>query len=37
MAVLLPQVYRMLVVERGWSDLGYGRWLAQALTGSLLR
>jgi AcrR family transcriptional regulator len=34
--LISPEVYRMLVVERGWSDLGYERWLAQALKGSLL-
>ncbi len=34
--LISPELYRMLVVERGWSDLGYERWLAQALKGSVL-
>lgn len=29
-------VYRMLVLERGWSERAYERWLARSLTAALL-
>ena len=35
-ALTLPQVYRTLVVERGWSLDPYERWLATALNQELL-
>jgi AcrR family transcriptional regulator len=31
-----PDVYRMLVLERGWSRRSYQRWLARTLAGALL-
>jgi AcrR family transcriptional regulator len=31
-----PDVYRMLVLERGWSAGTYERWLARTLAGALL-
>ena len=34
--LISPEVYRMLVLERGWSEPSYERWLAQALKGALL-
>ena len=34
--LISPEVYRMLVVERGWNDHDYKRWLEQALTALLL-
>ena len=30
------ELYRLLVIERGWSAKRYGRWVAQALTAALL-
>jgi hypothetical protein len=30
-----PQLYQMLVGERGWSPEEYERWLAKALTDAL--
>lgn len=30
-ALTSPDLYRLLVVERGWSDARYGRWLADAV------
>jgi hypothetical protein len=32
----VPEIYRTLVVERGWSVDRYERWLAAALIGELL-
>jgi AcrR family transcriptional regulator len=34
--LISPEVYRMLVVERDWSQHSYERWLAQALKSALL-
>lgn len=34
--LISPEVYRMLVLERGWDDARYERWLARALTSALL-
>lgn len=34
--LISPENYRMLVVERGWNDHGYERWLEQALRALLL-
>lgn len=31
------ELYRLLVLERGWSPTTYGRWVAQALIAALLR
>jgi hypothetical protein len=30
------ELYRLLVIERGWPAKRYGRWVAQALTAALL-
>jgi hypothetical protein len=30
------EVYRLLVIERGWKPARYGRWVAAALTAALL-
>lgn len=30
------ELYRLLVIERGWAAERYGRWVAQALTAALL-
>ncbi|MEM6104663.1 helix-turn-helix domain-containing protein [Mycobacterium sp. 050272] len=32
-----PELYELLVLERGWSATRYGRFLAQALIGALLK
>ncbi|HEX3974842.1 MAG TPA: hypothetical protein VHW96_01190 [Solirubrobacteraceae bacterium] len=31
-----PELYQLLVVERGWSARRYGRWVAQQLAAGLL-
>ena len=31
------ELFRLLVIERGWSPRRYGRWVADALTAALLR
>lgn len=35
-ALMSPEVYRMLVVDRGWSGARYERWLTDTLTAQLL-
>ncbi|WP_226344044.1 TetR/AcrR family transcriptional regulator [Agilicoccus flavus] len=35
-ALMSPEVYRLLVVERGWSPARYERWLAATLAAQLL-
>ncbi|HYB15137.1 MAG TPA: helix-turn-helix domain-containing protein [Streptosporangiaceae bacterium] len=35
-ALMSPEVYRLLVGDRGWSPRRYGQWLAEALIGQLL-
>ena len=35
-AVSSPEVYPMLVVDRGWSRRRYSDWLAETLAASLL-
>jgi hypothetical protein len=35
-ALVLPEVYRTLVIERGWTADRYEDWLADALTTQLL-
>lgn len=35
--LMSPDVYRLLVVERGWSPKRYERWLTETLSNSLLR
>ena len=37
LALVLPEVYRTLVVERGWSAQRYEVWLGDSLVGQLLR
>jgi AcrR family transcriptional regulator len=37
LTLVLPEVYRTLVIERGWTDDGYEEWLAGALITQLLR
>ncbi len=37
LALTLPEVFRLLVVERGWSHLRYETWLAHTLVAQLLR
>jgi len=32
-----PELYELLVVERGWNPRRYGRWIAQQLAAALLR
>lgn len=32
-----PEVYELLVVERGWNARRYGRWITQQLAAALLR
>ena len=32
----LPEVYELLVVQRGWTPERYGRWVADTLTAALL-
>jgi hypothetical protein len=34
--LVLPEVYRTLVVERGWSERRYEDWLGDALVAQLL-
>ncbi len=34
--LISPEVYRMLVFQRGWSHDSYERWLARSLQGALL-
>jgi len=36
-ALASPELYHLLVIDRGWSPERYGRWLAEALAGQLLR
>lgn len=36
-ALSSPEVYRLLVRERGWSPVRYEAWLANAATTLLLR
>ena len=31
-----PELYELLVLQRGWTPQRYGRWLADALTAALL-
>lgn len=35
-ALMSPELYRLLVVDRGWSPQGYQRWLARVLADHLL-
>jgi hypothetical protein len=35
-ALMSPEVYRMLVIDRGWSSERYERWLAAILVDQLL-
>lgn len=35
--LISPEVYRMLVLERGWPGRGYEQWLTASLTAALLR
>jgi hypothetical protein len=35
-ALLSPELYRLLVVDRGWSPDRYARWLEQTVTAQLL-
>jgi AcrR family transcriptional regulator len=35
-ALMSPEVYRLLVADRGWSPERYEQWLAQTLAGQLL-
>ena len=37
LALTLPEVFHLLVVERGWSESRYETWLGDALIGQLLR
>jgi AcrR family transcriptional regulator len=36
LALVLPEIYRTFVIERGWSADRYENWLAEALTTQLL-
>jgi len=36
LTLVLPEVYRTLVLERGWTAGQFEAWLAQALTSQLL-
>jgi AcrR family transcriptional regulator len=36
-ALMSPELYRLLVVDRGWTTDRYERWLASTLTDQLLR
>jgi AcrR family transcriptional regulator len=36
LTLVLPEVYRTLVIERGWTTDGYENWLANALITQLL-
>jgi AcrR family transcriptional regulator len=35
--LISPEVYRMLVLERGWSGESYEQWLTSSLTAALLQ
>ena len=35
-ALMSPELYRMLVIERGWTPGRYGKWLAETLDAQLL-
>ncbi len=35
-ALMSPEVYRLLVVDRGWSPERYEKWLTETLVGQLL-
>jgi AcrR family transcriptional regulator len=37
LALVLPEIYRTLVIERGWTPHRYEQWLADNLTHQLLR
>ena len=37
LALTLPELYHLLVIERGWSHTGYETWLGAALVSQLLR
>lgn len=37
LALTLPEVFHLLVVERGWAESRYETWLGDALVGQLLR
>ncbi len=37
LALTLPELFQLLVVERGWSHARYETWLASALASQLLR
>lgn len=37
LALTLPEVFHLLVVERGWDHTRYETWLGSALAGQLLR
>jgi AcrR family transcriptional regulator len=37
LALTLPELFHLLVVERGWSPTRYETWLADTLVGQLLR
>lgn len=36
-ALASPELYRLLVIDRGWSQERYEQWLAESLRGQLLR
>jgi AcrR family transcriptional regulator len=36
-ALASPELYRLLVIDRGWSQPRYEQWLAESLRGQLLR
>jgi hypothetical protein len=36
LALVLPEIYRTLMVERGWTPQRYEEWLAAALVRQLL-
>jgi len=36
-ALTSPELYRLLVVDRGWNAAAYEQWLGSALIGQLLR
>jgi AcrR family transcriptional regulator len=36
-ALASPELYRLLVIDRGWSQARYEQWLAESLRGQLLR
>jgi hypothetical protein len=36
LTLVLPEIYRTLVIERGWTAERYETWLAGALTAQLL-